>query len=34
MKQRYVYLLAAALTVIGLSVFAYKWSVLGVSPDR
>jgi hypothetical protein len=29
MKQRYVYVLAALLTVIGLSVFAYKWQVLG-----
>lgn len=29
MKQRYVYLLAALLTVIGLSVFFYKWQVLG-----
>ena len=29
MKQRYVYVLAALLTVIGLSVFVYKWQVLG-----
>lgn len=29
MKQRYVYVLAALLTVIGLSVFFYKWQVLG-----
>ncbi len=29
MKQRYVYVLAALLTVIGLSVFLYKWKVLG-----
>lgn len=29
MKQRYVYVLAAILTVIGLSIFAYKWRVLG-----
>jgi len=29
MKQRYVYLLAALLTVMGLSVFFYKWQVLG-----
>ncbi len=29
MKQRYVYVLAALLTVIGLSVFYYKWQVLG-----
>ena len=29
MKQRYVYVLAAVLAVIGLSVFAYKWQVLG-----
>ncbi len=29
MKQRYVYVLAALLTVIGLSVFWYKWQVLG-----
>lgn len=29
MKQRYVYVLAAILTVIGLSIFAYKWQVLG-----
>ena len=29
MKQRYVYLLASLLTVIGLSVFLYKWQVLG-----
>ena len=29
MKQRYVYVLATLLTVIGLSVFWYKWQVLG-----
>ena len=29
MKQRYVYVLAALLSVIGLSVFIYKWQVLG-----
>jgi hypothetical protein len=29
MNQRYVYLLAALLAVIGLSVFFYKWQVLG-----
>jgi hypothetical protein len=29
MKHRYVYALAALLAVIGLSVFAYKWSALG-----
>ncbi len=29
MKQRYVNVLAALLTVIGLSVFWYKWQVLG-----
>ena len=29
MKQRYVYVLAASLAVIGLSVFWYKWQVLG-----
>ena len=29
MQQRYVYVLAALLTVIGLSVFWYKWQVLG-----
>jgi len=29
MKQQYVYGLAAMLAVIGLSVFAYKWQVLG-----
>ena len=29
MTQRYVYVLAALLAVIGLSVFAYKWQVLG-----
>ena len=29
MKQRYVYMLAAFLTVIGLSVFLYKWQGLG-----
>jgi hypothetical protein len=29
MKQRYVFVLATLLTVIGLSVFWYKWHVLG-----
>jgi hypothetical protein len=29
MKQRYVYALAALLTVIGLAVFGYKWQALG-----
>ncbi|MGB5490330.1 MAG: UUP1 family membrane protein [Woeseiaceae bacterium] len=29
MKQRYVYVLAALLTGIGLSMFVYKWQVLG-----
>ena len=29
MKQRYVYVLAALLAVFGLSVFLYKWQVLG-----
>jgi hypothetical protein len=29
MKQRYVYVLAALLTVIGFSIFAYKWQALG-----
>lgn len=29
MTQRYVYVLAAMLTAIGLSVFFYKWQVLG-----
>ena len=29
MTQRYVYVLAALLAVIGLSMFAYKWQVLG-----
>ena len=29
MKQRYVYVLAALLAVVGLSVFFYKWQVLG-----
>jgi hypothetical protein len=29
MNQRYVYVLAALLTVIGLSLFWYKWQVLG-----
>ncbi len=29
MKQRYVYALAILLTVVGLSVFAYKWRILG-----
>ena len=29
MKQRYVYVLSAVLIVAGLSVFGYKWRVLG-----
>ncbi|MDJ0940433.1 MAG: UUP1 family membrane protein [Woeseiaceae bacterium] len=29
MKQRYVYLLAILLTIVGMSIFAYKWRVLG-----
>ena len=29
MKQQYVYVLAALLAVVGLSVFSYKWQVLG-----
>ena len=29
MTQRYVYVLAALLTVIGLAIFVYKWQVLG-----
>ena len=29
MTMRYVYLLAALLTAIGVSIFAYKWQVLG-----
>ncbi|MGI9233255.1 MAG: UUP1 family membrane protein [Woeseiaceae bacterium] len=29
MKQRYVYMLAALLTIVGLSMFLYKWQVLG-----
>ena len=29
MKQRYVYLLATLLAVIGLTVFGYKWRALG-----
>ncbi|NNC76390.1 MAG: UUP1 family membrane protein [Woeseiaceae bacterium] len=29
MKQKYVYALALLLTVVGLSVFGYKWRVLG-----
>ena len=29
MKQTYVYGLAALLAAIGLSVFVYKWQVLG-----
>ncbi len=29
MKQRYVYVLAACLALIGLSLFYYKWQVLG-----
>jgi hypothetical protein len=29
MKQRYVYALAALLTVVGVSLFVYKWQVLG-----
>jgi len=36
MKQQYVYGLAALLTVVGLSVFIYKWQVLGfpISEDQ
>ncbi len=34
MKQRYVYVLAALLTVVGLSVFLYKWQVLGFPLDQ
>ncbi|MDJ0711891.1 MAG: UUP1 family membrane protein [Woeseiaceae bacterium] len=34
MKQRYVYVLAALLTVVGLSVFVYKWQVLGFPLDQ
>ena len=36
MKQQYVYGLAGMLAIIGLSVFAYKWQVLGfpVSKDQ
>ncbi|HEX5786817.1 MAG TPA: UUP1 family membrane protein [Woeseiaceae bacterium] len=29
MKQKYVYVLAAVLTLVGLALFAYKWRVLG-----
>jgi hypothetical protein len=29
MKQRYVYVLAALLSVLGLSIFGYKWQALG-----
>ena len=29
MKQQYVYGLAAFLAIVGLSVFGYKWQVLG-----
>ena len=29
MKQRYVYVLAALLTIVGGSIFLYKWQVLG-----
>jgi len=29
MKQQYVFGLAALLAILGLSVFAYKWQVLG-----
>ena len=29
MKQRYVFVLAALLTAVGLSMFLYKWQVLG-----
>ncbi len=29
MKQRYVYVLAAMLAIVGLSVFIYKWQALG-----
>ena len=36
MKQKYVYGLAAFLAIVGLSIFAYKWQVLGfpVSEDQ
>ena len=36
MKHQYVYGLAALLTIVGLSVFAYKWQVLGfpISKDQ
>jgi hypothetical protein len=34
MKQQYVYGLAAMLAVIGLSVFAYKWQVLGFPASK
>lgn len=36
MKQKYVYGLAAFLAIVGLSIFAYKWQVLGfpVSADQ
>ena len=36
MKQRYVYVLATLLTVVGLSIFLYNWQVLGfpLSADK
>lgn len=36
MKQRYVYVLAALLAIVGLSIFFYKWQVLGfpISEDQ
>lgn len=34
MKQQYLYGLAASLAIIGLSVFAYKWQVLGFPLER
>ncbi len=34
MKQRYVYALAAALAIVGLSVFIYKWQSLGFPLQR
>ena len=33
MKQQYVYGLAAFLAIAGLSVFVYKWQVLGFPID-
>jgi hypothetical protein len=34
MKQQYVYGLAAALSIVGLSLFTYKWQVLGFPLER